>query len=156
GPRQALVEDVIADEHAHLVGTLAHLEAEMHVEQVQQSFVHDEVETNATPRLTARPPGGEGGTAMNGQAGRHRGGVRQAVALWRGPQGELHLEPLGEGLGLWAQHLLDAHEVGVDLLEHVGDALEIHAPIETGAAMDVVARNREVHTKTLRSSSTTV
>src|SRR5262249_41429125 len=25
GPRQILVEDVIADEHAHLVGTLAHL-----------------------------------------------------------------------------------------------------------------------------------
>src|SRR5215813_7105113 len=62
----------------------------------------------------------------------------------------------GEGLGLRAQHLLDAHEVGVDLLEDVGDALEIHAPIETGAAMDVVARNGKVHTKTLRSSSTTV
>src|SRR5262249_56011954 len=59
-------------------------------------------------------------------------------------------------LGLRAQERLDGDEVGVDLLEHVGDALEIHAPIETGAAMDVVARHREVHTKTLRSSSITV
>src|SRR5215472_15386124 len=93
---------------------------------------------------------------MDGQAAQHRVAVGQAVALGSGTHGEFHLEPLGEGLGLWAQHLLDAHEVGVDFLEHVGDALEIHAPIETGAAMNVVARNGKVHTKTLRSSSTTV
>ncbi len=46
-------------------------------------------------------------------------------------------------LGL--EYLLDAHQVGVDLLQHLGDPVEVHAAVEPRALVDVVAGDGKGH-----------
>mgnify|MGYP003694066207 CR=1 FL=1 len=52
---EIVVEDLLANERRHLVGALADLEAEVHVEEVEQTAAHDGVEADAPARLAGRP-----------------------------------------------------------------------------------------------------
>ena len=137
---QLVVQDVLPHQHADLRGPLADLEAEVHVEDVQQPVArHLEVQPDAAAGLAVGPGEVERAAAANGQTGEDRVAVGQAVPLPRGPHRDLHAEALGEAQGLGPEHLLQAHQVGVDLLQHLGDPVEVHAAVEPRALVDVVA-----------------
>jgi Glycosyl hydrolases family 15 len=146
-PREALMQDVLADERSNLLGALAHLQPEVHVEDVEQGVIHGQVETNAAAGLPLGPREIEGLVPLDGQPRQHGVPIGQAVHLGGRPHGQLHAEPFGQLIGLGTKHLLDADQIGVDLLEDIGDPHDVHAPVEARAAMDVVARHRELHTR---------
>src|SRR6185503_16829501 len=104
-----------------------------------------QIQPDAAARLAVRAGEVEGAAAPHGEAGEDRVAVQLAVPLPGRPHRHLHAEPLGEAEGLRTEHLLHADQVGVDLPDDVRDPIEIHAAVETGALVDVVAGDREVH-----------
>ncbi len=159
GPGQLVVQDVLAHEHADLLGPLADLEPEVHVEDVQEALAHLvaghlEIQADAAARLAVGPGEVERAAAADGQAGEDRVAVGQAVPLPRGAHRDLHAEALGQAQGLGPEHLLDAHQVGVDLLQHLGDPVEVHAAVEPRALVDVVAGDGQGHAPSIPGQAT--
>ena len=104
-----------------------------------------EIQADAAARLAVGPGEIERAAAADGQTGEDRVAVGQAVPLPRGSHRDLHAEALGQAQGLGTEYLLNTDQVGVDLLQHLGDPVEVHAAVEPRALVDIVAGDGEGH-----------
>ena len=143
--RQVGVQDVLAHEPLHLIGALAHLQTEVHVEDVQQLVGHRQVEPDPAPGLPLGPRQIEGVAAVDGKTGEHGVAVGDGRPVMGRAHGHVHAEALGQRVGLGVKDFLEPDEVGVDLLQHGGDPIELHAPIQAAPLVDVVAGHGEDH-----------
>ena len=66
------------------------------------------------------------------------------LALWRAV-GESGIRLIGVRHAFFADHFLQAHDVGRDLRDDVGDPVQVATAVESDTAMDVVAHDGEVH-----------
>jgi hypothetical protein len=78
---QLVVEDVLAHQPPHLLGPLADLEAEVHVEEMERPVRHLEVQPDAAARLTVGLREIEDAAAPDGEPREDRVAVGQPVAL---------------------------------------------------------------------------
>ena len=83
--------------------------------------------------------------AVDGESGEHRIAVGRGLAHPDRPHGHAHAEAIGQLLGLRPEDLLDAHQVGVDLLQDAGDSVQVDAAVQPLALVDVVAGDAELH-----------
>jgi hypothetical protein len=93
---------------------------------------------------------------VDGEPREHRVAVGETVPLPGRAHGDLHAQPLGQAQGLGPEHLLQADQVGVDLLQHLRDAVEIDAAVEPRALVDVVAGDGEDHASSIPGQATRV
>ena len=133
------MQHVLADQDLHLLCALADPQPEVHVEQVQLDVVHEHVHAHAAPRLAPRAGQVEHVVAADREPGEDRVAVRPFRPHVGDAGDAAHAEALGEHLDLVAVDLLDADEVGVDLLEDGGDARQIRPPIQPASLVYVVA-----------------
>jgi hypothetical protein len=130
----------------HLGAPLLEGQAEVTVEHVQGGAVDAEIHAQTAPRLAAvagqvaaqrrehRQPR-EHGVAVGAAAERARLAHHDGHAELRGQVGRLVGVPHAVG----PHDFLQADDVGVDLPDHPGDAIDVAAPVEPDATMDVVA-----------------
>ena len=140
-------------EQAELLAPFSQRQPEVAVEDVQRRTRDVQVDAKAASRLTHAAAQVAPARSQHGQAGEDDVAVRPGPVRPGLAHDDLrHVEPRRQVRGLigvrhafFADHFLQAHDVGRDLRDDVGDPVQVATAVESDTAVDVVAHDGEVH-----------
>ncbi len=142
-PVPALGEHVLPDQEIHLLRPLPERQPQVDVEHVQGVARHGQVHADPAPRLPPAPGEVEGVGVPHRQPGQHGIAVGPFGSHGGDAHDQAHVERPRQRLRLAVEHLLEPHQVRLELAQHLADPPEVQAPVETPPLVDVVRRDDE-------------